>query len=135
MVWRIRCIHGDERRWTEPDERTDVHECWTKADGSLTKLRQMLDETTIDVGQNHDGCWTKQNGWRQRRQRMTTMSMTMLQNDLRPWALQRWCVEEKREFFFFYFVFVFLFSSSSFSRATTRATHYMTTSSKTHRSA
>jgi hypothetical protein len=32
-------------------------------------------------------------------------------------------------------VFVFLFSSSSFSRATTRATHYMTTSSKTHRSA
>ncbi len=37
---------------------------------------------------------------------------------------------------FFYFMFFFsLFSFSSSSRAATRATHYMTTSSKTHKSA
>jgi hypothetical protein len=37
-------------------------------------------------------------------------------------------------YFFFYFMFLF-FSSSSSSKAITKATHYMTTSSKTHKSA
>jgi hypothetical protein len=44
--------------------------------------------------------------------------------------------KRKENFFFFYFVFLLLlFSSFSSSRAATRATRYMTTSSKTHRSA
>jgi hypothetical protein len=63
----------------------------------------------------------------------------VLLNDSCPRALWRWRAEEKREFFCFYFVFFkknnYLFIYLSSSRATTRVTHYMIVSSKTHRSA
>jgi hypothetical protein len=57
------------------------------------------------------------------RNEMTTSSTTTLQSDLRPQALWQWRAEDKGILIFFS------------SRVVTGATHYMATSSKTHRNA
>jgi hypothetical protein len=126
-IWRLQCVDGDER-W-----RTDV-DGWNY-DGHWMELQQTSDWIATNVRWNNE-----------RHQmiieRTTTMPMTMLQSDPHPWILQRWRAKEKKEFFFstlcfllLLFFFSVFFSFSSSSKATTWATHYMTTSSKTHRSA
>jgi hypothetical protein len=65
---------------------------------------------------------------RLRWQQMLTTPMMVLQSGLCPRALQRWRAEEKKEIFFLllHVLFLLLFSSSSsFSKITTRVTHYM----------
>jgi len=103
---------------------------WTFMDGHWTKLQQMLDEIVTDVKRNGwmDGDYDG-NGRQQRRQRYCKVI-----------RIREFCIDgvhKRKEFFFFYFVFLLLllFSYSSSFRVATRTTHYMTASSKTHKSA
>jgi hypothetical protein len=94
-------------------------------------------ELLTDVKRNGNERWTKWNKIRHNRTNewmVITPAMT-LQSDMRSRALRQWRVKEKKNVSLLLcvcFFFLFFFSSS---KAATRATHYMTTSSKTHRSA
>jgi hypothetical protein len=118
MVRRWGRMVTDRCRWTERAR-------WTKLDGRWTKRQWTSNEMATNIRQNDDEHQTE---WK---------TATTMQSDPRPQALQRWHAEEKREMFFFYFMFFFFNYSIFFSssRVATRATHYMTTSSNTHKSA
>jgi hypothetical protein len=151
----------DQRKWTERAERTDIDKCWMEIVRHRTELKQTFDKTMTNVKRNYDKRWTElwqtlnritmnvKRNWTDdyNRQRLQQMTTTM-NGDGDKWqqcyraihvrklysdGMQK---KKKKNFLFYFMFFLKFFSySSSSSKAATRATHYMTTSSKTHRSA
>jgi hypothetical protein len=100
---------ADGRGQIDGTRRTNVDGRRMEVDERLTELRRMSDGIAMDVGQNRNGRQTEQNRWQLRWRRMGIMLMMVLQNDLRPRALQRWRVEEIFFFFLLLHVFFILF--------------------------
>jgi hypothetical protein len=106
IIWRIRCVNGDERQRMDVNGWMDVHKHLTELWRTWNEMEWMAIATTMDGA-------------------IKRSTFRKICND----------GVRKIFFFFFYFMFFcFLFSSYS-PRAATRVIHYMITSSKTHRSA
>jgi hypothetical protein len=131
MIWRIRCVDKDEHRLMKMNgvRRTSM-------DG-----RGWMDgQTLMDVRWNCEKHWMERNEWNCDKCRMKRNgTMTTIDGDgvVEQSASTSFTTMVCRKIFFFpfYFVFFKILFFFLFFRVATRATHYITASSKTHKSA
>jgi hypothetical protein len=104
---------------------------WTLVDGC--QWMEGAGQTLTKVERNGDGRQTEQR--RTKRMAIMTDCDDTVEQSTSVSSVPMACGKKKRNFFLLLHVFFFFFFFFFFSRVATRATHYMTTSSKTHKSA